>query len=341
MENCSPPKKANTWKNFLFHILKLLVAGFLVYYVVKDIDLEKVKTIPAIKLFLAWGVCTAMIFLQVTFTALRWKLLLETQELSISFFRSFSLTLQGMFFSLCLPGGAVGGDVVKAAVLAGETKEGRKLEGVTSIFADRLSGMIALFGLALFLTLLSLKSVLTFSGEVQTAVLTLSLFCCAGIGAAFFILFHDFILKVPLLRMLVDWMDKLLKGKVKRVLSSVDLYRKKWKVFLLSCVMGVTVIHPFLLLGLFFTALILTGTGDLLGVSLASAHGNVASCIPGSIGGLGIRDKIMQLLLEYAGLSRSNAALSPLIYSLSYVFISLSGAGFFLWDSFRKKENKG
>lgn len=341
MENPpSPEKKKNIGKELIFHLLKLAIAGILIYWVIKDIDLETLRTIPGKRLFFAWGACLFMIFCQVSFTALRWKLLLEAQELNITFFRAFTLTLQGMFFSLCLPGGAVGGDVVKAAVLAKETKEGKKLEGVTSIFADRLSGMIALFGLTLLLTLLSLQKILTFSGEVKAAVFTLSLFCCVGIGGAFFLLFHDLILRISFINRIVEWGDKLVRGRLKRVLSSVDLYRKKWKTFLLSCLMGVTVIHPFLLLGLLFAAMILTGggaDGDPLGIFLASGHGNVASCIPGSIGGLGVRDKIMQLLLEYAGLLKSDAALSPLIYSLSYVTISLTGAIFFLGDSFRKK----
>lgn len=336
-----PGKKKSTGKALFFHILKLAVAVALIYWVVKDIDLQAVSAIPRSRLLAAWGACFCMILLQTSFTALRWKLLLEAQDLSISFFRSFSLTLQGMFFSLCLPGGAVGGDVVKAAVLAKETREGRKLEGVTSIFADRLSGMIALFGLTLLLTLLSLKKILTFSGELKAALLTLSLFCGAGIAAAFFLLFHDLILRISFIRAMVEWADRIVKGKLIRVLSSVDIYRKKWKVFLLSFVMGITVIHPFLLLGLYFAALILTGSDqDFMGVALASGHGNVASCIPGSVGGLGVRDKVMQLLLESAGLLKSDAALSPLIYSLSYAAISLTGAIFFLGDSFRKKEER-
>ena len=76
----------------------------------------------------------------------------------------------------------------------------------------------------------------------------------------------------------------------------------------------------------------------ILPVFLSSALGNVASCIPGTVGGLGARDKVMQLILESSGISLSDAAMAPILYTCGYVSASLPGALFFILDSFRKKK---
>ena len=50
-----------------------------------------------------------------------------------------------------IPGGAIGGDVVKMGVLSKRTSPGAKMEGAFTILIDRIVAMIALFALALLL----------------------------------------------------------------------------------------------------------------------------------------------------------------------------------------------
>lgn len=337
-KKCTSPGRENRMKAFVFHILKLFLAGFLIYWVMKDIKMEELAAISGIRLLSCCFTAFFLVFCQSTLSAVRWQMLVKAQGIELSFSRAFSLTFQGIFFSLCLPGGAVGGDVVKAAYIVRETQGNKKVEAITSIFVDRLTGLIALFGLALVFVLFHLKVIVTFPKALQAALYTLSLLCLAGLCAAFFILFHDLFLKLSLIKKLVLFVDKFVKGAVTRILSSVDIYRKKWKTLFLTCIMGIFIIHPLLFLALYFIADILTGKmQNIFTVFFASAMGNVASCLPGTVGGLGARDKIMQLLLERGEFSSSDAAMIPILYTLGYISCSLTGALCFILDSFLGK----
>ena len=334
----SDTEKKKRIREKVFHVIKVLVAGILIYWVMKDIQMKDLAAIPRSHMVLAWCAGFLMVMLQSSFTALRWQILVKAQGIPLTFFKAFSLTFQGMFFSLCLPGGAVGGDVVKAACIVKEAEKDKKVEAVTSIFVDRLAGLIALFGMAFILLLISLPQILHFEKAIQATVFMIGGMCLAGLCAAFFVFFHEWFLRISFISRLVDIPDKLLKGAVRRVFASVDVYRKKWKTLLLACVMGVTVIHPFLLIALYLISVIISGKLlQLLPVFLSSALGNVASCIPGTVGGLGARDKVMQVILEHSGISVSEASVVPILYTCGYVSASLLGALFFILDSFLQK----
>ena len=84
----------------------------------------------------------------------RWCQLARLQKFDISMFEAFSLTMQGNFFSLIIPGGAIGGDVAKMGLLAKRRQPGTRGEGIFSVFMDRVVGMLALFALAIVLLLI-------------------------------------------------------------------------------------------------------------------------------------------------------------------------------------------
>jgi glycosyltransferase 2 family protein len=74
--------------------------------------------------------------------AVRWRMLLEAQDIRIGFWLSLELTLIGLFFNNFMPG-LTGGDIIKAYYAAKLTSE-RKTHAVVTVFLDRIIGMIAL-----------------------------------------------------------------------------------------------------------------------------------------------------------------------------------------------------
>jgi uncharacterized protein (TIRG00374 family) len=89
-------------------------------------------------LLVAFGIYTAATFASLV----RWHVLVRAQGLPLSFSSAMSLGLVGCFFNAFLPG-SMGGDIVRAAVLAGGQK--RRTTAVTTVVMDRVMALWGLF----------------------------------------------------------------------------------------------------------------------------------------------------------------------------------------------------
>lgn len=329
-----------TFKKYFFMILKLAVAVLLLLHVGKGLDYAALKKLSPPALFTGFFLSTALILFQTTLSAIRWKMLLSGQNIHISLFKAISLTFQGAMFSLFLPGGAVGGDVLKGAFLAREKSCSDKVAGITTIFLDRLIGMLGLFSLAAGIALCSIGMIRQFPAPVRYSIYLLTLCCFAGVLAGIVIFFHSVILRIRLFALILEKADSLVKGAFSRILHSVEICRKDratlWKTFFLTLL----ILHPLLigcnLLTLYGLAYEEKGSA-FQAAALASVMGNVASVAPVSPGGLGTRDKVTEVTLRYCGLSPEVCSLIPLLYTCAYVTAALlGGMFFFLWETFGK-----
>lgn len=130
-------------KRILWHLLRLLVVVALVGYVVSGTDMTQILEI-AQRLWANWYLAVAalaMLTLQVPLSAFRWRMLLDVQDVHITFGESLRLTYVGLFFNNWMPG-ATGGDFVKAFYIAQNTH--KKTEAVTVVFLDRVIGLVAM-----------------------------------------------------------------------------------------------------------------------------------------------------------------------------------------------------
>jgi hypothetical protein len=152
----------------------------------------------------------AVMTLQSPIGAVRWRLLLAVQGISISFLESLRLTYVGWFFNNWMPG-STGGDFVKAYYVAQLTH--RKPEAVTVVFLDRFIGLVAL-------CLLGGAAVFASLGDprVEAARIIVGVFLAAVLagGTAFYsrrlrqLLRVDWLLSKLPLRHLVEKVDQAL-----------------------------------------------------------------------------------------------------------------------------------
>ncbi len=142
---------------FLWNIFKYLLAFGLLGYVVwanwagehglKEVWQKHViegQPIHGLYLLLAFGVFTASVLV----TLVRWYFLVRALDLPFTLGGALRVGLLGIFYSTVLPG-SVGGDIVKAAVLA--RGQSRRTAAVATVLMDRA---IALWGLVWFVALL-------------------------------------------------------------------------------------------------------------------------------------------------------------------------------------------
>jgi glycosyltransferase 2 family protein len=92
--------------------------------------------------------------LAISLASVRLKLIIGIQSIPVTFREALSLTFIGYFFNNFLPT-AIGGDVVKAYYLGKKTHH--KMSAYTSIFVDRVMGLVTMMLMA-FIALLFVKN---------------------------------------------------------------------------------------------------------------------------------------------------------------------------------------
>ena len=279
-------------------------------------------------------------------SAWRWCKLANLQNFDISLFESFSLTMQGNFFSLVIPGGAIGGDVAKMGLLAKRSRPGTRGEALFSVFMDRVVGMLALFALAIALLLTFFTEISTVkipyftTSSFQMKLLTtgLILLCLAGIAAGIAIFFHKTLRKIPGIGKLMAWMDSRFSNLVSRVTGMADLYAKYPGKMIWLVVVSIFFIHIFSTLPLCF---LIAGTGtaldirQILLITTAATIGNIAGLIPLTPGGIGLRDLTAIAILGTVGISQGTGETAQLMSTGLGVILNLCGGLFFAFDGGR------
>ncbi len=133
-------------KKHLATLLKVGISVAILAYLIRDAlrdpeAVERLRTDPKNWTLLlgAWAVCGIAVML----TQVRWWCLVLAVELPLSLRGSFRIGFLGYLFNLA-PMGIVGGDLIKAVLLAREHREYRT-RAVASVVADRVIGLYVVF----------------------------------------------------------------------------------------------------------------------------------------------------------------------------------------------------
>ncbi|MBS1369449.1 MAG: flippase-like domain-containing protein [Lentisphaeria bacterium] len=330
-------------KKFLWFFAKLAIAGGIVAYLVLRNPAEIAEGFRAFDY--KWLVPALAIYLaHMLICAWRWFRLTRMLDVELSPFEALSLTMQGYFFSLVIPGGAIGGDVVKMGVLSKRSKAGSRVEGAFTILMDRIIGMIALFTLALALLVpaapllmkIELPQIALNDAMRELCIFALAALCLAGLGASCVIFFHRWIEKLPLLGRLMHWGDRITHGMVSRLTDATDIYAKQWQELTLLTVISIFFVH---LMTVAAFGCLLAGLGievPVLTLVAAVTIGNIAGLIPLFPGGIGGRDVVTITILAAGGVAAGDAKTGQLLYTGMVLFYNLLGGLFFLLDPGRK-----
>lgn len=275
----------------------------------------------------------------------RWFKLARVLGVDITLPQAITMTMKGYFFSLVIPGGAIGGDIAKIGFLNQHTPKGAKAEGTFSILMDRMSGMAGMFSLALVVILFSIPMLMQVQLEIielndtvrVLGILGLIGMCLAGLGAITCLFFHRTLGKIRLVGWAMKTGDRLTHGMVTRFTKVLDTYRKNWKLLGNMVLVSIIFVHLNIVLVIYFIMKSLGMSGiNPLDVITAVTVGNVAGLLP-SNSGLGLRDVTINVILNAAGIS--NGATIPIVFSAILITFNLLAGLFFIFD-FSKKKSK-
>ena len=335
----SPKLKSN-----LFFALKIALAAGILAYLFRDHR----KIVAELRRFDFRYLPPAMIcyVLHIFVCAWRWRELAKLLGVRLKPIEAISLTFQGNLFSLVIPGGAIGGDVIKMTAVTRRSATGSKAEGAFTVLMDRIVGMIALFSLELALLVPARTRELLMNVSVDNMELTaamkklgmilLALLAAAGLAASCVIFFHRLIEKVPLFGALMRRSDQLTHGMVSRLTAATDTYSASWRKLGLLVLASVFFVHIMTVIPMCF---LLSGLGvsyRVFDVIVAVTIGNIVGLIPLSPGGVGLRDVAAVTLLAAAGIAGDDAKAAQAIYTGIILFFSLAGALFLICDPQRE-----
>ena len=295
---------------------------------------------------LNWGWLAAAFLLYIVHlfvNAWRWRLLLAYRRIPCSLFSAFSLTTQSFFFSLVMPGGAIGGDVIRAGFLAYRVPQGQKFDGVFTILMDRFTGMIGIF-LTAFLALPFAWRYLE-GADPRAKALTFVLLgtSAAGLLVAAAVLLHRQLEKITFFRWGEDLGAKISHGFSTKLLDALDSYRGAGREIVwcvLASILGVNFV-----LGLCFYCVCLAFSASLAQlfapIVAAITVGNIAGLIPLTMSGIGLRDYFVAAILGAALAELPDCqidALAPTLVMTGVIIAGgLFGGIFFVFDNPRRK----
>ncbi len=339
----SAPNKAVV---FLKYAIKILVTASIVAVLVYTS--KKHGTFDGVDFSgLNWfwlGAAFLLYLVHLFVNAWRWRLLLAYRAIPCSLFSAFSLTTQSFFFSLVMPGGAIGGDVIRAGFLAYRVPKGQKFDGVFTILMDRFTGMIGIF-LTVFLALPFAWRYLD-AADPRAKLLTFALLgaSAAGLLAAAVIFLHKQLEKIAFFRWGEDLGAKLSRGFSTKLLNALDSYSGATKEIVwcvIASILGVNFV-----LGLCFYCVCLAFSSSLAPlfgpIVAAITVGNIAGLIPLTMSGIGLRDYFVAAILGAALAELPDcpvAALAPTLVMTGVIIAGgLFGGFFFLFDNAYKNK---
>jgi glycosyltransferase 2 family protein len=238
----------------------------------------------------------------------RWYVLLRVQKIFLSIPRVSGLFLIGMFYNQFLPGGT-GGDIIKSYLLLKETP-GKATGALLAVVFDRMVGLVALISITGVLVALRYDW-LTQHEETKHLVWLL----IAILGSAVLMLMTSFIVSgFNLAHSLPARFPA--REKLIELSASYHLYAHHWRATLAafgcSIVAHLSTFATFLCVAYAFRAQV-----ALVDFFAIMPIERTISSLPISFAGVGLREKIFQIMLH--GLCGVPEAVAVLIGSMSFL----------------------
>jgi len=298
-------------KKILVTIFQLSVTIGVLYWVYHDPDLRAQMAEALRNAQYQWVIIAILSYVLVEIAAaFRWHVLLKVQKIQLSVPRLSGLFLIGMFYNQFLPGGT-GGDIIKSYYLLKETSD-KKAGALLAVVFDRFIGLVAL--VAITGTLITLRYdflsqktdtrrllwVLLFLLGVSIATL-LSTFVISG-----FNLFHQLPERFPGREKLIE------------ISAAYHLYARHWRATLVA--FGASLVAHLATFGTFFCSAYALGAAvPLVNFFAVMPVERTISALPISFAGIGLREKILQIMLN--GLCGVPEGTAILIGSLSFLIM--------------------
>jgi uncharacterized protein (TIRG00374 family) len=316
-------------KIVLTTVLKMSFVGGLLWWMISTdkLHLSELSVFVTSPIFLVASFAF-WLFFPVLLGSLRWFILLRGAGVDARFLRTMQLQLIGFFFNAAIPG-AVGGDLAKAVYVVRD-EQGRKTAAMLSILLDRIAGLVGLFSIAFFASLLNLESLLQ---NPMTGSLVVGL----AIGMVFIVMFVALVFfphkngRDPFERILQRDLPGL--SVLSKIYAALRAYRHVPMVLFQAWVLSVA-LQVAAMLYFWFTTYVVTGQQPAMAdFMIIFPFGAIATAIPVAPGGLGVGHLAYEKLYLLVGLNGGANVFN--VFVLGQLTLNL--LGFFPWIAMKSK----
>jgi len=298
-------------KKILITFFQLIVTIAVLYWVYHDPE-KRAQMVQALRHaqyhWVAIGIL-AYVVVEIA-AAFRWHVLLKVQRIHLSLPRLSGLFLIGMFYNQFLPGGT-GGDIIKSYFLVKETPD-KRAGALLAVVFDRFIGLVAL--VTITGALISLRfDFLSQTPETRRLLWVL----LALLGASILALLSTFVITGF---KLFHLLPKKFPGREKliEIAAAYHLYARHWRATFVA--FGASVVAHLATFATFLCAAYALGARvPLVNFFAIMPVERTISALPISFAGIGLREKVLQIMLH--GLCGVPEATAILIGSLSFLII--------------------
>ncbi len=265
----------------------------------------------------------------VMLSAKKWHILLTSKEGSKSFLQLWKLYYIGTFFNLFLPT-TVGGDIVRAHKTSKISKHW--IEGYSSVFMERFTGMIAIVILA------TISGTLYYHDFPRSIMLTIYVIFVPLILISFFLIYSDrFIafMQRLLKKIFKNFNPFSVKEKSIKMLTSINQYAHMKKLIVCALVLSL-LFHSMLIISYYLLAISLGLTIPLYYFFVFIPVSHVILLLPISIRGFGVREVIYVSFFTQVGATGAEAVSLSLLVQILGITSSLIGGAVYLHSKLKK-----
>jgi uncharacterized protein (TIRG00374 family) len=271
---------------------KWIFAALLLYFTIRSGKLD----FGQLKIFLSNPIvgvlCLSITLVWYSLCFFRWKLLLKSQSVEITFKKAFHLGMLGQFFQTFMPG-TMGADLSKALYI-GRRYPNQKLRAMFSVLVDRVIGLYAILVLGALAFVAGWKHLKELKHPLIPLIQSLGymLWAILAVGVVGLLLFPGLQRTANRFRHMGRKLPQILQKPIRYVEKAVSQYGERpgalWVAILISlCTHGMAVGMLYLIANVMFGPAP-WGALDLSGFMLASSLGLVAMALPIAPHGLGV-----------------------------------------------------
>lgn len=313
-------------KAFLIFLLKLALTGLCLWWAFSHVKFDHSIFTRPDAIDYRWLVGgAALAGVSIVLLGLRWWFFLRGQSLPVSVGRAVELTMIDSLFSLASVSG-LGGDAARILLLMRD-HPGRKLVIAMAVMADHLAGLVSL-AILFFIISAARFDALADQSILGRGVIHFAWFYLGG-GLALVLMI--FVCASPPVHRRIHGRDRFRRWPMmKRIPELYDVYRKNWRFALGGLAAS------FLMLFAYFSSYYcgmraVGGTAEFGAVVSAMPVIDAISGLPISIAGVGVREKLFEVLMkDLAGVPPETAVAASLAGFACNVLWAGLGALFFL-----------